>query len=74
MTHGSKNTCDSFKMPFGLYHMFHLKLIEKGVPRENFGLLSVPLTPLEILLPLVISKLTNGPSPLKVYLYAYPFK
>ena len=49
-----------------------LKLIEYGVPREKLGLLAVPLMPLQIILPLVISKYTNGPEPLSLLIKAYP--
>lgn len=54
--------------------MAYLKLIEKGVPRENLALLAVPLTPIEMIMPLIVSSLTNGPSPLKTYLNSYPFR
>ena len=48
-----------------------LKLIEKGVPRENLALMAVPLTPIQIILPLLISKYTAGPRPMNVWLKAY---
>lgn len=54
--------------------MAFLKLIEKGVPRENLALLAVPLTPIEMIIPLIVSSFTNGPTPLKVYLYTYPLR
>lgn len=41
-----------------------LKLVEAGVPKEQLGLLAVPLIPLQIALPLVISKYTTGESKL----------
>lgn len=37
-----------------------LKLVEAGVPKEKLGLMSVPLIPLQIALPLIISKYTTG--------------
>ncbi|XP_078695620.1 acetyl-coenzyme A transporter 1-like [Branchiostoma floridae x Branchiostoma belcheri] len=51
-----------------------LKLIEKGVHRENLALLAVPLTPIQILLPLVISRYTAGPRPMDTFLKAMPFR
>jgi MFS transporter, PAT family, solute carrier family 33 (acetyl-CoA transportor), member 1 len=54
--------------------MSFLKLIEAGVPKENLGLLAVPLTPLQIVLPLIISKYTNGPRPLTFFLNAIPLR
>lgn len=37
-----------------------LKLVEAGIPKEQLGLMAVPLIPLQIALPLVISKYTTG--------------
>lgn len=37
-----------------------LKLVETGIPKEQLGLMAVPLIPLQIALPLVISKYTTG--------------
>lgn len=54
--------------------MTGLKLVEAGVPKETLALLAVPLVPLQILLPLVISKYTAGPRPLDVFLRAFPFR
>uniref|UniRef100_A0A0K2TGN6 Acetylcoenzyme A transporter 1like [Saccoglossus kowalevskii] n=1 Tax=Lepeophtheirus salmonis TaxID=72036 RepID=A0A0K2TGN6_LEPSM len=51
-----------------------LKLVEAGVPKESLGMLALPLTPLQILLPLFISRYTTGPKPLNVFLKAYPFR
>lgn len=51
-----------------------LKLIDAGVPKEKLALLAVPLVPLQILLPLVISKYTTGPRPMNVYVMALPFR
>lgn len=43
-----------------------LKLIDHGIPREKLALLAIPLVPLQILLPLIISKHTTGKFPMKV--------
>lgn len=49
-----------------------LKLIDYGVPKTKLALLAIPLVPLQIILPLVISKYTAGPRPMDVYNRAYP--
>lgn len=51
-----------------------LKLIEAGVHKENLALLAIPLVPLQIVLPFVISKYTSGHTPLNVFLAAYPVR
>jgi MFS transporter, PAT family, solute carrier family 33 (acetyl-CoA transportor), member 1 len=51
-----------------------IKLIEKGVAREKLGLLAIPLTPLQIILPLAISKYSNGPEPLTLLVRAIPLR
>ncbi|XP_068173538.1 acetyl-coenzyme A transporter 1 [Antennarius striatus] len=51
-----------------------LKLVAAGVPKEQLALLAVPLVPLQILLPVVISKYTAGPRPLDVFYIAFPFR
>ena len=62
------------KIAFGLSTVAYLKLIEKGVPKEKLGLLALPLTPFEVVLPLLISRYTNGPNPLSIFTKAYPFR
>lgn len=37
-----------------------LKLVEAGVKKESMAMLAVPLIPLQIILPLIISKFTAG--------------
>ncbi|KAL5279807.1 SLC33A1 family protein [Megaselia abdita] len=51
-----------------------LKLIDAGVPKEKLALLVVPLVPLQIILPLVVSRYTNGPKPMDVYTKAIPYR
>ncbi|KAJ8410735.1 hypothetical protein AAFF_G00186920 [Aldrovandia affinis] len=51
-----------------------LKLVEAGVPKEQLALLAVPMVPLQILLPIVISKYTAGPRPLDIFYKAFPFR
>lgn len=54
--------------------MSFLKFIEAEVPKEKLGLLAVPLTPLQIILPLILSKYTNGPRPFDLFIKAIPFR
>jgi PAT family acetyl-CoA transporter-like MFS transporter 1 len=51
-----------------------LKLIEAGVHKENLALLAIPIVPLQIMLPWIISRYTNGPRPLDTFLKAYPYR
>jgi PAT family acetyl-CoA transporter-like MFS transporter 1 len=51
-----------------------LKLIESGVHKENLALLAIPIVPLQIALPWIISRYTHGPRPLDTFLKAYPFR
>lgn len=51
-----------------------LKLIDAGVPKDKLAMLAVPLIPLQIVLPLVISKYTTGPQPMEVYIKAIPYR
>lgn len=37
-----------------------LKLIEAGVPKETLAMLAVPMIPLQIILPWIISRYTSG--------------
>ncbi|KAF2361569.1 Acetyl-coenzyme A transporter 1 [Trinorchestia longiramus] len=49
-----------------------LKLTEAGVPKDQLAFLSVPLTPVQLLLPWLVSRYTTGPKPMDVYLQAFP--
>ncbi|XP_060734352.1 acetyl-coenzyme A transporter 1 [Tachysurus vachellii] len=51
-----------------------LKLVEAGVPKAELALLAVPMVPLQILLPIIISKYTAGPRPLDIFYKAFPFR
>jgi PAT family acetyl-CoA transporter-like MFS transporter 1 len=52
-----------------------LKLIEAGVHKETLALLAIPLTPVQLVLPLIIARYTAGPKPMtKVWLRAYPVR
>jgi MFS transporter, PAT family, solute carrier family 33 (acetyl-CoA transportor), member 1 len=45
-----------------------------GVPKAQLALLAVPLVPLQIILPLVISRWTTGPRPMDIFLKAIPYR
>lgn len=51
-----------------------LKLIDHGIPKDKLALLAIPLVPLQILLPLLISKHTTGKYPMNIYIKAVPFR
>uniref|UniRef100_A0A6A7G8I2 Acetyl-coenzyme A transporter 1-like n=2 Tax=Hirondellea gigas TaxID=1518452 RepID=A0A6A7G8I2_9CRUS len=51
-----------------------LKLTEAGVPKDKLALLSVPLTPVQVLLPFIISRYTAGPKPMDVFINAIPYR
>lgn len=51
-----------------------LKLIEFGVPKTKLALMAIPLVPLQIILPIVISKYTAGSRPMNVYTKAFPYR
>jgi len=51
-----------------------LKLVEKGVPKDKLAMLAIPMIPLQILLPWIISKYTSGPRPMDVYLKVIPVR
>lgn len=51
-----------------------LKLTETGVPKDRLALLSIPIIPVQILLPLYISRYTAGPRPLDPFMVGYPLR
>lgn len=51
-----------------------LKLVEAGIPKEKFVLMAVPMIPLQIFLPLAISRYTAGPRPMDIYVKAMPYR
>jgi PAT family acetyl-CoA transporter-like MFS transporter 1 len=51
-----------------------LKLVEFGIPKDKIALLSIPLIPLQIILPFIISRYTTGPNPMSFYINAFPFR
>ncbi|KAK2716881.1 acetyl-coenzyme A transporter 1-like [Artemia franciscana] len=51
-----------------------LRLVEEGVPKAHLALLAIPLIPLQIILPFVISKYTSGRMPMKIFMKAFPYR
>jgi MFS transporter, PAT family, solute carrier family 33 (acetyl-CoA transportor), member 1 len=51
--------------------MGFLKLIEAGVPKETLSLLAIPLSPLQILLPLIMNFFLQKSDPFKYYSKAF---
>lgn len=51
-----------------------LKLIDHGIPKDKLALLAIPLVPLQIFLPLMISKYTTGKYPMQLYIKAIPYR
>ena len=51
-----------------------LKLIEAGVPKDKLALLAIPMMPLQIILPWIISRYTAGPRPMDVFVKAIPIR
>jgi PAT family acetyl-CoA transporter-like MFS transporter 1 len=49
-----------------------LKLIDYGIPKENIAFFSIPSAPVQILLPLFITRFTTGPKPLSFYYKMFP--
>lgn len=49
-----------------------LKLIEYGVPKDKFALLSIPSAPIQIFFPLFITKYTTGGKPLSFFYKVFP--
>jgi PAT family acetyl-CoA transporter-like MFS transporter 1 len=54
--------------------MTGLELIERGVAKDSLALLAIPLVPLQIVLPFLISKYTVGAKPLNIFVKSYPFR
>lgn len=51
-----------------------LKLVEYGVPKDKIALLAIPLVPLQLVLPFIISRFTAGPKPMLFYIKSYPYR
>ncbi|CAB0010652.1 unnamed protein product [Nesidiocoris tenuis] len=51
-----------------------LKFIANGVPKDKLAILAVPLVPLQIILPVFITKMNNPRRPMDLFLKAYPYR
>uniref|UniRef100_A0A1B6CC51 Major facilitator superfamily (MFS) profile domain-containing protein n=1 Tax=Clastoptera arizonana TaxID=38151 RepID=A0A1B6CC51_9HEMI len=51
-----------------------LKLIDSGVPKEKFAMMAVVLVPLQMVLPIILSKYTTGRQPMNIYVKAIPYR
>ncbi len=51
-----------------------LKLIDYGIPKDKIALISIPLVPVQIVLPFLISRFTTGPYPMSFYIKAFPYR
>lgn len=51
-----------------------LKLIDHGIPKEKLAMLAIPLVPLQLLLPLIMSKHITGKFPMNFYIKAIPYR
>lgn len=49
-----------------------LKLIDYGIPKDKIAFFSIPTAPVQILLPLFITRFTAGPKPLSFYYKMFP--
>ena len=48
-----------------------LKLLDAGVPKEKMALLAIPLTPIQIILPIFLAPYTTGSEPPNLWLKSY---
>lgn len=51
-----------------------LKLIEEGVPKEHLAMMAVPMVPIDIVLPIIITRYMSSQRPLNVLLKGMPFR
>jgi len=51
-----------------------LKLIEGGLPKENLALMAIPLVPVDMILPVLVTRYTSRHRPLDVVLRSMPFR
>ncbi|XP_067645890.1 acetyl-coenzyme A transporter 1 isoform X2 [Eurosta solidaginis] len=51
-----------------------LKLIDAGVPKEKLALLVIPIIPLQLILPIIVSRYTHGPRPMDIYVKSIPYR
>lgn len=52
----------------------NLKLIDAGIPKEDLMVLKIGTYVVNILIPLITSKVTSGPKSMSVFLRTMPFR
>ena len=55
-------------------HIYSLKLVELGFPRERITQLKVPMIPVKMVVTVLMTRYTVGPRPLNVWLASYPVR
>lgn len=50
------------------------KFMEYGVHKEDIALVDMSLFPIRIIIPILISKYTTGPTPLKMFYKTVPYR
>ena len=55
-------------------HIYSLKLVEFGFPRERISQLKLPMIPVKLVVTLLMTRYTVGPRPLNVWLASYPVR
>lgn len=51
-----------------------LKLTESGVPKEKLAILAIPLVPLQVILPIIVTGISARSRPLDLYLKVFPYR
>lgn len=66
----------TFRIGFLVKSASFFKLIEAGVSKEKLGLLALPLTPIEIIMPVIINRMiaNQTANPFKYFTQSYCFK
>lgn len=60
------------RKPEKVYFRMNGLQVEQGVPKEKLAMLAIPMMPLQIILPWIISRYTAGPRPMDIFLKAMP--
>ena len=55
-------------------HIYSLKLVELGFPRERLSQLKLPMIPVKMVVMVLMTRYTVGPRPLNVWLVSYPVR
>jgi hypothetical protein len=52
----------------------NLKLIDYGVPRDRIALFNIPSFIAQLTIPIIVSRITAGSHPMKLYFTAFPYR